>query len=165
MNYILSKAIVFICILVLLISITACDNGEVTMEEYNEDPNTGSLSFSLVWPDEYEDNSRSVGCLFQRIRTIVIGVFDSENSLLAVDEFPCNDHAGTLSDIPQGANRSAAIIAYNGDNVPIMGGFEHNITIQAGSTNDAGEIYMGGISYIASNAFPYTRSGAWPYTR
>jgi len=116
-------------ILVLLgVLITSCGYDGPSESRQNEttDPNTGSFSCSLVWPEDVlvSDNgagvSRAVDCQGSSIDTIVFTLFDSSNNLLTAGtlsnpkEFECEAHSGLITGIPPGNNYSVEVTAEDG---------------------------------------------------
>jgi hypothetical protein len=143
-----NSCILFFLLCVNLILLSACgsDGGG---SDTSSDP--GSVSFSLIF-DEPASNSPSGAravqspsgdiCVDYEIETISVEVFDSSNTAVASNSWPCSDHKGTINEVPAGSNISLLVdgIVVGGSND--WRGKIGNLSVSPGENTDAGEVHM-----------------------
>ncbi len=152
-------------LLFILFFLASCggDSGGVTSGQ-NTDDSPGSLSFNLQWEasSHYKKSLPSDGQLQKRtlekalpaplvctdfgVDTISAIVYDSSDSVVASDFWPCSNQGGTIVEVPIGTGyrvearaEKSGVIAWQGEN--------SGITVSAGQVNSAGTItmnYVGG---------------------
>jgi hypothetical protein len=122
----------------------------------NGSSETGSVRFSLTLLQDQglgpasniraaADAASSFECQtdIYTISTIEAKIVDGNNQILA-DGGPwdCEDHQGTISDVPAGGGRIVKISAKNYPGVTIFWGKSESVIIKPGQQTDAGKIYL-----------------------
>lgn len=122
------------------------------------DSGNGSVSFALKWEDNVSASvfraARSPSgdvCVDYGIELIAADVFDTKNTAVASDSWPCSDHQGILNEVPAGTGYSLII-----EGIPDSGdadwrGEIAGITVTAEENTDAGTVTM---VYVGDDATP-----------
>ncbi len=142
---------------IILFSLYACGSDGGGSDTSSD---TGSLSFSLIFEEPasyFPSGVRAVPspsgdiCVDYGIETIRVEVFDSSNSAVASDSWPCSDHKGTINDVPAGSDISLLV-----DGTVIGGSVDWqgkigNLTVSPNEITYAGEVDM---EYIGDDTIP-----------
>jgi formylglycine-generating enzyme required for sulfatase activity len=94
----------------------------------------------------YTTELGDINCNTAGISIVRFVFFNTADTLLVEDQFPCGDHHMTVTDIPAGINRRVVVTAEDQTGEALLRGEEHNITIQANQETKGGDIEMTPIS-------------------
>jgi hypothetical protein len=124
---------------------------------------TGSVSFGLALQDfdisrasfSRAANDGDIGFACQSdaydIEMIEAQVVDENgNPLTLLKSFPCDDHQGTIGDVPVGNDRFVKVFARDPDGVLLFEGKSKALTIAAGETTNAGLITLEPVIFLES---------------
>jgi hypothetical protein len=107
---------------------------------------TGSVSFSVVMPDDGASNSliaAAVDCGESGIATVEAEVLDNADDLLAAGgPWQCTQHSGLISGVEPGPERLVLLLARDLAGEVNFAGFSESFEVIAGQTTSAGEITL-----------------------
>jgi hypothetical protein len=135
------------CLLFIMISFfllfSACGGDRSSSDDSSS--NSGSIVFSVVWPNAVNQNSRSsaraVNCGAIGNPTIKARLYNSSNAVITSKTSNCDAHSLTISGVSPGSGMRLLLEGIIGTAVEYQG--KHTgITVTAGQTYDAGEITM-----------------------
>jgi hypothetical protein len=107
---------------------------------------TGSVSFSVVMPDDGASNSliaAAVDCGESGIATVEAEVLDDASNLLAAGgPWQCTQHSGKISGVEPGEDRVVLLLARDSEAEVNFAGTSKPFDVFAGQTASAGEITL-----------------------
>jgi hypothetical protein len=118
---------------------------------------TGAVAFDLEWQHSsqasiFPDESLSAQqvtvrassdiCLDYGISTVSATIFNSSNVQIASGSWPCSAHSGTITGVPAGSNYMVRLEGTVSGGALNWRGEKGGITVNAGSTTNAGTITM-----------------------
>ncbi len=137
------SCLLFIMISFFLLLLSACGGDRSSSDDSSSD--TGSIVFSVVWPEDVNQNSqssaRAVNCGTIGDPLILARLYNSSNALITSETSNCDAHSLTISGVSPQSGMWLLLEGIVGSAVDYQGKAK-GITVTAGQTYDAGEITM-----------------------
>ena len=132
------------CILFLFLS--ACGGGGGSSSTTVSSSDTGAIAFSIAWEASEARQAKAdllqpldvsaLDCQDVGVTTVKATVYDENATLLASGgPWPCDDHSGTIEEVPVGTHRKVVIMGQSGEALLYRGEMS-SITVTDGETTD-----------------------------
>ena len=135
-----------VLLVVSLLFLASCQGSSVS------EPRSGSVSFSIGISGDPAVSARAsserfkaipVNCELFGIVTIEAEVYDEEDNLIAIGgPWDCTQRHGTIDRVPEGTNRTVALLLRDETGQVTFRGQRSGITVTAGETTETGEILV-----------------------
>lgn len=145
----INKRSQFSWVAMLIMLLILCGTISCTNEYAENDPDSGAISFDIVWPEGIGDQQLSivsaVDCNALGISTIACNVYngtETSANFIKGETWQCTAHSGTVMSVTGGSNRRVVVTAKDSSGESIYKGEKTGITVTAGQTVKAGTVSM-----------------------
>jgi hypothetical protein len=138
----ISSLFVTFCLCLIFLTLSACsgdngDSGDDSDGEYPSSSSTGSATFSLQWPSQFDCDEKDV----TTVRVYIMP--ENGHSSVALESWPCSDPPKSIiSNIPEGSNYDIYADGLDSYNHARFSGCLSGINIISGKTTDIGDIIL-----------------------
>ncbi|MGD8835833.1 MAG: fibronectin type III domain-containing protein, partial [Desulfobacteraceae bacterium] len=98
--------------LTILFLFSAC--GDSQSQSGYDTSDTGSISFKLAWQEPadqryFREALSGDACIDYAIETVSVDIYDSTQTVVASESWPCSAHEGTIEEVPVGSDMTLVI--------------------------------------------------------
>ena len=136
--------------MVLLVTVLGCSKADSTARGAPESTGTGSVSFSILWPQGAlaEKNNvppqaaaiEDIDCAALGVATVEATMRDAYGIPLASGSWPCSAHGGTIDNIPEGSDRKIVVTAKDSVGFDVYQGEKAGVQIVGGQNTNIGAV-------------------------